>query len=110
MNSHMNRLTNKSSFSSYAAALEAFEPFTTGGSFHGGPVNPGDSIGRGFLSPEYHHSASAADYVVYSYNTPIAWHLSHDDGEDRWIVPDVKYSMTTTRHQGKISTAISVMS
>lgn len=34
-------------------------------------------------------------YVVYSYNTPIAW--VRVDG--RTIVPDVGYSVTTTRHQ-----------
>ena len=35
-------------------------------------------------------------YVVYSYNTPIAW--VRNDGET--IIPDVGYSVTTTRHQG----------
>lgn len=35
-------------------------------------------------------------YVVYSYNTPIAWVRA--DGET--VIPDVGYSVTTTRHQG----------
>ena len=35
-------------------------------------------------------------YVVYSYSTPIAW--VRVDGER--IIPDVGYSVTTTRHQG----------
>ena len=34
-------------------------------------------------------------FTVYSYATPIAWH----DGE-QWTRPDVKYSHTTSRHQG----------
>lgn len=34
-------------------------------------------------------------FTVYSYATPIAWH----DGE-KWTRPDVKYSPTTSRHQG----------
>lgn len=33
--------------------------------------------------------------VIYSYNTPIAW---LDAG--LWIVPSVRYSVTTQRHQG----------
>ncbi|HLS01869.1 MAG TPA: hypothetical protein VK054_07825 [Beutenbergiaceae bacterium] len=35
-------------------------------------------------------------YVVYSYATPIAWVRA--DGET--VIPDVGYSLTTTRHQG----------
>lgn len=33
--------------------------------------------------------------VIYSYGTPIAW---LDAGA--WIIPDVRYSVTTGRHQG----------
>lgn len=39
-----------------------------------------------------------ATYVVYSYLTPIAW-VTED--EDPLYVPDVRYSVTTSRHQGK---------
>lgn len=35
-------------------------------------------------------------YVVYSYDTPIAW-FSPLRG---WVVPQRKYSATTSRHQG----------
>lgn len=35
------------------------------------------------------------DYIVWSYVTPIAWHLR----EGRWIMPDVRYSVTTSKHQ-----------
>lgn len=35
-------------------------------------------------------------YVVYSYSTPIAWVCF--DG--RVVIPEVGYSVTTTRHQG----------
>ena len=41
----------------------------------------------------------AHQFVVYSYDTPIAWRLS--DGS--WSVPDTKYSMTTSRHQSHLS-------
>lgn len=33
-------------------------------------------------------------YVVFSYRTPIAWY----DSAEGWIVPDVRYSATTSRH------------
>lgn len=59
----------------------------------------------GRLPIEYRDSVKTADYVVYSFSTPIAWHTP--DGE--WHVPDVKYSQTTTKHQGKISVALSVL-
>lgn len=49
--------------------------------------------GPGFI--EAWERAGRSLYVVYSYWTPIAWH----DGE-RWTRPDVKYSQTTSRHQG----------
>ena len=39
--------------------------------------------------------AEDVDYVVFSYNTPIAWH--HANG---WTIPDTKYSITTSKHQG----------
>lgn len=37
-------------------------------------------------------------YVVFSYGTPIAWALPLDDSPG--VVPDVKYSTTTSKHQG----------
>lgn len=37
-------------------------------------------------------------YVVYSYRTPIGWRLAYE--QPRWIIPAVKYSVTTTNHQG----------
>lgn len=35
-------------------------------------------------------------YVVWSYSTPIAW-VNHDGTH---VIPDVKYSATSSRHQG----------
>lgn len=48
------------------------------------------------------------DYIVWSYATPIAWHVPNDgDGDDeRWVIPYVKYSATTTRHQNLVRTAL----
>ena len=41
------------------------------------------------------------DFVVYSYNTPIAWHS--DKG---WFIPEVKYSVTTSKHQNYVRRAV----
>ena len=43
----------------------------------------------------------AIDAVVYSYSTPIAW---RDNGV--WIVPKVRYSTTTRRHQYAVRYAV----
>lgn len=48
--------------------------------------------------------ADRVAYVVRSYYTPIAW-FTVDRG---WIVPQDKYSVTTSRHQGIVRRAISV--
>lgn len=42
------------------------------------------------------------DYVVHSYQTPIAWH-SETHG---WHVPDTKYSSTTSRQQNVVRRAL----
>lgn len=52
------------------------------------------------------------DYIVYSYLTPIAWHyMARDDdrydGERHmWVIPEERYSNTTSRHQGFARTAL----
>jgi hypothetical protein len=42
-------------------------------------------------------------FTIFSYGTPIAWRL--EDGT--WIVPPVKYSVTTTGHQSAVTYALS---
>jgi hypothetical protein len=104
----------------FSQPLQDLEAFDTHGALRGLPGNAtGWSLGQ--LPGEYHESVKHADYVVYSYSTPIAWHLPagvpstayppgvwytmRPDGE--WITPQVKYSVTTSKHQGRIFTAIS---
>lgn len=104
----------------FSQPLQDLEAFTTHGSLCGKPGNAsGWAVGR--LPEQYRSSVYHADYVVYSYATPIAWHLPagspssayppgvwysmHPDGE--WITPEEKYSVTTSKHQGHIFTAIS---
>lgn len=42
-------------------------------------------------------------YIVWSYGTPVAWcrrtTLAGGYNPDSWVIPDVKYSVTTSRHQ-----------
>ena len=35
------------------------------------------------------------EYTVLSYQTPIGWVV-----RNRWVIPMLRYSLTTTRHQG----------
>lgn len=68
--------------------------FNTHGALWGAPVYSTD---RDRLPEEYHDSFKRAEYAVFSYSTPIAWY-----GPDGWTFPDVKYSVTTSRHQSRI--------
>lgn len=60
----------------------------------------------GYLPDEYATAyAQRRDYITYtatSYGTPIAWH----DSERGWIVPSVRYSVTTSKHQGHVRRAL----
>lgn len=49
------------------------------------------------------------DYVIYSYQTPIAWHVVAESckGDGHWVMPETKYSVTTSKHQGRVGTALS---
>lgn len=62
------------------------------------------SVVLGRLPDEYSTLAGHADYVIYSYSTPIAWRDS-DDG--KWYFPHVKYSVTTSKQQGRVLAALS---
>jgi hypothetical protein len=41
------------------------------------------------------------DFIVYSYGTPIAWHSNSG-----WFMPNCKYSVTTSKHQNYVRTAV----
>lgn len=84
------------------AIIARREPFETHtGSLCGAFVT--QTVGpTGYLPPEHRAAlieawerAGRGLFIVWSYGTPIAWH----DGE-QWTRPDVKYSQTTSRHQG----------
>lgn len=84
-----------------AAALEAGESFETGGELRGLAGGLG-YLGTGRLPLEWQGDACSADYVVLSWQTPIAWRLPGG----WWVRPLVKYSITTTRHQTTVDGAI----
>jgi hypothetical protein len=54
----------------------------------------------GLLPPEHSEGIENAEYVVMSYDTPIAWVI---DGEK--FLPDVGYSPTTGQHQYLVADA-----
>ena len=73
------------------------EPFT-GSNLRGGPRGPVGGLG---LLPLHWRDAfyeDRPDYVVWSYATPIAWH-----GARGWVVPPVRYSVTTIRHKQHVT-------
>jgi hypothetical protein len=57
------------------------------------------SLGR--LSADYLNDLRGAEYVVYSYGTPIAWFKNGD-----WNIPAIKYSVTTSKHQNYVRRAV----
>lgn len=70
-------------------------------------AHPGPPETMGYLPHEWHESASKAEYVIMSYNTPIAWYRrSSRSGPPIWTVPDVRYSQTTSVQQGNVRSLI----
>jgi hypothetical protein len=97
------RLTTRSSWMDFRDTLRERESFSTSGALRGvSGVARHVGYTLGSLPSEYADSVPTADYVVYSYRTPIAWHMP--SGE--WVCPDTRYSVTTSRHQSKVRTAV----
>lgn len=100
-------LTTRKGFYPYVSVLASLAPFKTHGSLCGEPTSlrsfQGYSAGR--LPTEYTDSVNDADYVIFSYATPIAWHTPSG-----WVVPDVKYSVSTSKQQTLIRAALTIYS
>lgn len=64
-------------------------------------AHSGPALTMGHLPRKYRASARSAVYVVYSYDTPIAWVLEvqHGTSDYTYFIPDVGYSVTTGQHQ-----------
>ena len=84
----------------FVEVLENRETFKTGGALEGRPTNGRWDSGR--LPMVYADEFAEADYAVFSYATPIAYHHPTLG----WVFPDVRYSLTTSKHQGVIRTAL----
>lgn len=83
--------------------IRSRENFTTHGALWGNEhVGAHQTLSIGQLKEEHRESVEAAEYIVYSYGTPIAWY-----GRDGWTMPDQKYSATTSAHQSKVRTCLS---
>ena len=83
-------------------SMEEREPFERG-NLRGKRYESDEFIPTGQL-PQEHREAlisirDATIYVVYSFLTPIAW---IDTCLDEWVIPDVRYSVTTTHHQSLV--------
>ena len=82
-------------------AWKNLEPFTTSGAL-AGTDNPDSYTGRmpSEYADDYRAAYLAGDivYVVTSYATPIGWVLKNGER----VKPPVKYSVTTTKHQGNL--------
>ena len=87
----------------FRPVLVAREPFDTYGALRGIRCD------SDYVRANHGHGSGpypgSIDYAVYSYETPIAWHLA---ATDEWVVTSQRFSPTTDRHQSRIQTALSV--
>lgn len=97
------KLKAKGAWWELAPYIRDRENFTTHGSLWGNEVVGAHStLSIGRLPEQYRPCVENADYIVYSYGTPIAWHRP----EIGWQMPNEKYSVTTSAHQGKVRTCL----
>lgn len=80
------RITNRKAFRTQTGSMR-------------GVVGGAEEMGH--LPEAYREEAGDAEYVVYSYQTPIAWITA--DGQR--VIPDIGYSLTTGSHQGTVKHA-----
>lgn len=83
--------------------IHALQPFVSEGKLPDGTRrwsgHSGPAVTMGHLPRRFHGTARQAVYVVYSYDTPIAWVVEPEDGVQWFDVPDVSYSPTTGQQQ-----------
>lgn len=91
-------------------AIRSRVPFKSSGALRG-VVSPStsDQLRRVPVALErFYGDRNHIDYAVYSYETPIAWHLSATPGspDGVWVYVDYKFSPTTTHHQNAVRSAL----
>jgi len=81
----------------YIATRQQFQASALSGSRY--------SLGGGILKGKeletFEADVNGADYIVYSYSTPIAWHSAKG-----WYVVEQKFSVTTSKHTNQVRRAI----
>lgn len=107
------QLTTRDGWWKFGEALGSRAPFKTYGKFYGTDrINNLTGQLPAPYAEQYMSERPFIDYVVYSYWTPIAWHVWNPGitgvtaAESYWVYPQVRYSVTTSRHQTKIRTAL----
>jgi hypothetical protein len=90
------------------ARAEFRDRWLSGGAATSGGGTRGGGTECGHLPQQYWKFLRDADYVVFSYETPIAWHVpAAGPGDvDAWWLPDVRYSSTTDEHQAVVRLAL----
>lgn len=95
----------RTSWQDFRDVITAFEPFTiSSGNFYGTPIegDSGQYIHMGQMPNDERDNFRAIgpeiDYVVYSYVTPIAWHVRNVG----WFRTNAGHSNTTKRQMGKL--------
>lgn len=81
-------------------------PFKVNENMSGEPYALGDGISVGALRDVIMNRdeiRSRADYIVYSYATPIGWRLKDTN---KWRVPFYEYGRTSRRHQDFLRSAV----
>lgn len=85
-----------------ASTLASLTPFQTGGALEGRDSH-GWWSGRGYLRGHalraFSRDRDNMDYVIYSYGTPIAWHMKNGE----WVRVINRFSPTTGKHQSALN-------
>lgn len=98
----MQRLTTRSIAT--AQAIRDRVPFKTSGALSAEAHDPHSlylyegRLNRDECATLHDDLRIGIDYVVWSYSTPIAWHLTNGE----WYKVEQKFSITTTKHQGNL--------
>lgn len=87
-----------------APLIQQRKAFTNhSGAFHAeSRANGYISTYGGWLPDGFVPSMRTAHYIVYSFQTPIGWHI---EGHG-WVVPEVTYSQRTHAHQSVLRSAV----
>ena len=92
-------------YQSIAKAISEDKSFKTYGSLRGIYCPEGSPWSWGRLDYDHRATVKDADYVIYSYQTPIAWRT-----QGQWIQPAARYSVTTSKQQSTVRLALQLLS